>query len=147
MLGKPLAPGTIAPEFNAYDHLGNAVRLSNLRGRPVILVFYPGDDTPTCTVQLQELRDSWHDIVAAGALVYAVNPFSDDSHRRFAEKHNFPFPLIVDKGGRIAHDYGCGFWLLVRRTVYIIGPDGRIRFAQRGKPSPSELLAHLQIPP
>ena len=73
--------------------------------------------------------------------MYGVNPSSETSHQRFAQKHSFPFPLIVDKGARIARAYRSGLWLLVRRTVYIVGPDGTIVFAQRGKPSPTELLA------
>lgn len=147
MFGKPLAPGTVAPEFTAYDHQGHAVRLTELRGRYVILVFYPGDDTPGCTLQLQELRDAWQPLQSAGAAVFALNPASESSHRRFAIKHSFPFPLIVDKGARIARAYRSGLWLLVRRTVYVIGPDGTVLFARRGKPSPQELLGLLQISP
>lgn len=89
------------------------------------------------------MRDAWQSLKSAGAVVYGVNPSSETSHQRFAKKHSFLFPLIVDKGARIARAYRSGLWLLVRRTVYIIGPDGAIVFARRGKPSPSELLAHL----
>ena len=79
--------------------------------------------------------------------MYGVNPLSETSHQRFARKHSFPFPLIVDKGARIARAYRSALWLVVRRTVYIVGPDGVILFAERGKPSPQQLLAHLQISP
>ena len=75
--------------------------------------------------------------------MYGVNPSSETSHQRFAHKHFCPFPLIVDKGARIAHAYRSALWLLARRTVYVIGPDGTIVFAQRGKPLPDELLAEL----
>ena len=89
------------------------------------------------------MRDAWQSLSSANAVVYGVNPSSQSSHHRFATKHAFPFPLLVDEGSRIARAYRSGFWRIVRRTVYIIGPDGRILFAQRGKPSPAELLAHL----
>lgn len=87
------------------------------------------------------MRDAWKSLQSAGAVVYGVNPSSQSSHLRFAKKHSFPFPLIVDQGARIARAYRSGFWLIVRRTVYIVGPDGIILFARRGKPSPAELLA------
>jgi peroxiredoxin len=76
--------------------------------------------------------------------VYGVNPSSETSHLRFARKHSFPFPLIVDKGARIARAYRSSLWLLVRRTVYVIAPGGAVLFARRGKPSPAELLAQIK---
>lgn len=93
------------------------------------------------------MRDAWKSLQSAGAVVYGVNPSSQSSHQRFAKKHSFPFPLIVDQGARIARAYNSGFWLIVRRTVYIVAPDGLILFAERGKPAPQQLLASLQIPP
>lgn len=79
--------------------------------------------------------------------MYGVNPSSQRSHRRFAQEQSLPFPLLVDQGARIARAYRCGFWRIVRRTVYVIGPQGRIVFARRGAPSPEQILAALQIPP
>jgi peroxiredoxin Q/BCP len=125
--------GVEAPLFEAQDDSGAAVRLADLRGRFVVLVFYPADGTPTCTRQLCELRDSHEPLRAAGAAVYGVNPLSARSHAAFRTKHGFPFPLIVDEGRRIAHAYRCGR-LLVTRTVYVISPEGRIVFAARGAP-------------
>ncbi len=90
------------------------------------------------------MRDAWKSLQSAGVVVYGVNPSSETSHQRFAKKHSFPFPLIVDKGARIARAYRSALWLLVRRTVYVIAPDGAILFAQRGKPSPGELLAKIK---
>lgn len=141
MLGSPLPLGSQAPEFTVNDHEGRSVSLSALRGCWVVLVFYPGDDTPTCTCQLRDLREAWEDLRDAGAVVYGVNPFSEDSHGRFARKLALPFPLLVDRGGRMARLFRSGFWLLVRRTVYVIDPQGRIAFAQRGQPSPAQLLS------
>ena len=72
-------------------------------------------------------------------MAFGVNPQSARSHASFRDKHKFPFPLLVDEGKRVADAYKCGA-LIVRRTVYLIGPDGRIRFARRGMPSPDEVL-------
>jgi peroxiredoxin Q/BCP len=143
MLGKPLPVGAMAPDFTAQDHTGQEVRLSELRGRPVVLVFYPGDDTPGCTAQLCELRDAWKALEAAGAAVYGVNPAGEARHRGFVEKYHFPFPLLVDRGGRIARMYRCGLWLLVRRTVYVLDAEGRVGYAARGKPTPVALLSAM----
>ncbi len=93
------------------------------------------------------MRDAWASFASAGAVVYGVNPSSESSHGRFAQKHTFPFALIVDQGARIARLYRSGLWLVVRPTVYVIGPDGVIVYARRGRPGPEELLAQLQIAP
>jgi thioredoxin-dependent peroxiredoxin len=140
----PLPVGSPAPDFVAFDQERNRTELTALRGRPVILVFYPGDDTPTCTKQLCELRDNWATLEAKGVAVFGVNPQGMRSHSRFRTKHNLPFPLLVDKRGQLARLYHAG-GLLVRRTVYGIGADGIIRFVQRGVPSPSEILAALSL--
>lgn len=140
LFSRPLPPGTPAPDFALADQEGRTVRLSELRGRNVVLVFYPGDDTPGCRAQLCEFRDSWQQASGRNALVFGVNPQSAASHTRFRQRYEFPFPLLVDEGRRVASLYNAG-GLIVRRTVYLIGPDGVIRYAQRGKPKPAEVLA------
>jgi len=132
--------GSTAPEFSLPDETGATVTLAALRGRNVVLIFYPGDDTHTCTQQLCEFRDRWENANKRNVAVYGVNPQSAGRHKRFREKYKFPFPLLVDKGqktGRLYHTSG----LIVRRTVYLIGPDGTILYAKRGKPDPEEVLA------
>lgn len=141
--GGPLSVGSPAPDFEAADQTGKRVRLSALKGSPVVLVFYPGDDTPGCTRQLCEFRDHWDAYKAAGVAVFGVNPQGAASHSKFAKKFGFPFPILVDRGGEIAGEYRAGGWL-VRRTVYGIGADSRIAFAQRGIPSPDLVLASLR---
>lgn len=141
LLGAPLAVGRKAPDFTARDQSGAAVTLSALRGRNVILVFYPADDTAMCTKQLCEFRDSWAAVGTKNAVVYGVNPAQSGKHEQFRKKYNLPFPLLVDEGQKIAKAYNSGFSFAPRRTVYLIGPDGTIRYAQRGKPLPSEVLA------
>jgi thioredoxin-dependent peroxiredoxin len=137
---NPLPAGTPAPDFSARDDSGRTVTLSALRGRNVVLVFYPGDDTPGCTKQLCEFRDNWQQAAARGVEVFGVNPQSAVKHQKFRGKFGFPFPLLVDRGqgiGKLYHAHG----LILKRTVYLIGPDGVIRFGRRGMPAPSEVLA------
>ena len=142
-----LKAGETAPEFTLQDENGEAVRLADFRGRPVVLVFYPGDGTYLCRKQLCEIRDSFGDLRSAGAVVFGINPFSAESHKRFTAQDGFPFRLLVDKGSSVARQYKCvigwGAISMVRRCVYVVGREGRIAWAQSGKPSPSEILAHL----
>jgi peroxiredoxin Q/BCP len=141
LLGAPLTVGTPAPDFTASDQDGKRVSLASLRGRNVVLVFYPADDTAVCTKQLCEFRDSWAAVASKNAVVFGVNPAQPDRHEKFRKKFNLPFPLLVDEGQKIARAYNSAFSFAPRRTVYLIGPDGVIRYANRGKPSPSEVLA------
>ena len=136
-----------APDFTALDQDGVTVHLADLRGKQrVVLVFYPGDDTPICTRQLCELRDDWAALQSADTVVFGVNPASGARHAQFAAKYRLPFPLLVDTGSRIAVAYGCSalFGLLIRRTVYIIDKRGRVIFARRGKPAVAAIQTALQ---
>jgi len=136
----PLPVGAPAPDFTLPDDAGNEVRLSALRGRNVVLVFYPGDNTPGCTRQLCQLRDSWEAARVRGVAVFGVNPQSAQSHDSFRRRYSLPFPLLVDAGRKVASLYNAN-GIIVKRTVYLVGPDGTIRFARRGMPSPQEVLA------
>jgi thioredoxin-dependent peroxiredoxin len=136
----PLLVGSPAPDFSLPDESGNTVALSALKGKNVVLVFYPGDDTPGCTRQLCQFRDSWQAARERGIEIFGVNPQRAATHARFRGKYHFPFPLLVDAGRRVARLYHAN-GLIVKRTVYLIGPDGLIRFARRGMPPPSEVLA------
>lgn len=140
LFSEPLAVGSPAPDFSLPDDAGRTVTLSALRSQTVVLVFYPGDDTPGCTKQLCEFRDGWEAAKARGVEVFGVNPQSAQSHLKFREKFHLPFPLLVDRGRKVAALYHAN-GLIVKRTVYLIGPDGIIRFARRGKPAPAEVLA------
>jgi len=139
LFSDPLPVGTPAPDFSLPDDSGSVVKLSALRGSTVVLVFYPGDDTPGCTKQLCQLRDHWAETRARGIEVFGVNPQSARSHVKFREKFRFPFPLLVDQSQKVAALYHAN-GLIVKRTVYRIGPDGIIRFARRGMPGPEEVL-------
>jgi peroxiredoxin Q/BCP len=140
LFSDPLPVGSKAPEFSLPDDGGATVTLQSLRGKNVVLVFYPGDDTPTCRKQLCEFRDRWDQAKMRNVAVYGVNPQAAGSHQNFRSKYKLPFPLLVDKGqkmGELYHTNG----LIVKRTVYLIGPDGTILYAKRGKPAPEEVLA------
>lgn len=139
--GSPLTPGTPAPDFTLHDQDGNAVTLAKLRGKNVVLVFYPRDETPVCRQQLCEFRDAQPLTASAETLVFGVNPGNEKSHAAFRSRYKLPFPLLVDEGGAVSALYNAKGLLWTVRTVYLIGKDGTIRYAQRGKPVPSEVLA------
>jgi peroxiredoxin Q/BCP len=139
LFSDPLPTGSPAPNFSAVDEHGNKVTLAGLRGRNVVLVFYPGDDTAVCTKQLCEFRDRWGEAKKRNTVVFGVNPAGSESHEKFRNKYTLPFPILVDEGRKIASLYHCN-GLIIRRTVYLIGPDGSIRYAMRGKPQPDEVL-------
>jgi thioredoxin-dependent peroxiredoxin len=115
------------------------VRLSELRGREVVLYFYPRDDTPGCTTQACGVRDAWPAFEAAGAEVFGISPDDPDSHRAFAAKYQLPFTLLSDPDHAVAEAYGV--WkeksmygrrfLGVERSTFVIDADGRIRSAFR----------------
>ena len=94
--------GQPAPEFALRSDSGDTVRLSDLRGHPVVVYFYPRDDTPGCTTQACDIRDSWGDFERAGATVLGVSPDSPESHVKFRDK----FPLLADEDHAVAEAYG-----------------------------------------
>jgi thioredoxin-dependent peroxiredoxin len=140
----PLAVGTPAPDFSVPDQDGSRVTLSALRGKNVVLVFYPADDTTICTIQLCEFRDRWAMVQSRNAVVFGVNPARSMAHQKFREKYRLTFSLLIDEGQKIAKLYQADGWFVPKRTVYLIGPDGNIRYSRRGKPSPEEVLAAAQ---
>src|ERR1044071_774051 len=135
----PLPVGTAAPDFSVPDQDGSRVTLSALRGKNVILVFYPADNTSVCTKQLCEFSDRWAEVTSRNALVFGVNPMRN--HDKFRARYKFPFPLLYDRQQSVAKLYEANGRFSPTRTVYLIGPKGRIRYARRGKPSPEEVLA------
>ena len=141
MFDSPLPAGTPAPDFSLHDEAGNLVTLSALRGHNVVLVFYPADDTTVCTKQLCEFRDSWAEVQRKRALVFGVNPANAASHARFRDRYQFPFPILVDARQKTGAAYHARGLIVPKRTVYLIGPGGVIRYSKRGKPLPEEVLA------
>lgn len=140
LFSEPLRVGDPAPDFTLPDQDGNVVSLASLSRKNVVLVFYPADETMVCTKQLCEFRDSWALAQAKNAIVLGVNPASAQKHASFKAHHRFPFPILVDNGQKVATQYHAN-GLIVKRTVYLIGTSGEIRYARRGKPEPAEVLA------
>jgi peroxiredoxin Q/BCP len=135
--GKP------APDFSLKSDTGETVTLSSLRGRPIILYFYPKDDTPGCTAQACGIRDSWGDFEQRGAVVLGVSPDSETSHVKFKQKYGLPFTLLADPEHKVADDYGVWaeksyagktYWG-VERSTFVIDADGSVaRVMRRVKP-------------
>jgi peroxiredoxin Q/BCP len=140
LFSDPLPTGSEAPDFALRDESGSVVKLSELRGKNVVLVFYPADETPVCRRQLCEFRDHWSAAQSRNTLVFGINSQGAASHARFRDNQKLPFPLLVDEGQKVGALYRTK-GLIVKRTVYLIGPDGMIRYSRRGKPDPEEVLA------
>ena len=120
--------GAPAPDFTLKDGDGRDWRLSAQRGRVVVLLFYPADETPVCTRQLCSVRDRWEDYAATGAEVVGVSTGSVESHRKFAEHHGLPLRLLSDAGGRVSRLYGAASWVPGRtaRAVVVVDAEGRL---------------------
>lgn len=129
-----LKPGDRAPSFTLETDSGERVALKDLAGKPVVLYFYPKDDTPGCTVQACEFRDAWADVQEAGAVVLGVSPDGVTSHEQFKAKYRLPFPLLADPDHTVAEAYGAWGeksmygrkYMGILRSTFIIGGDGRI---------------------
>jgi peroxiredoxin Q/BCP len=150
-----LKAGANAPEFSLLADDGGAVTLQDLRGTPVVLYFYPKDDTPGCTKEACQFRDSWKDVQQAGAVVLGVSPDSVTSHQKFKQKYNLPFPLLADADHQVATAYGAWgeksrygrTYQGILRTTFLIDRDGRVaRVFENVKPEghAAEVLAALR---
>jgi thioredoxin-dependent peroxiredoxin len=146
IFSQPLRVDSPAPDFTLPDQDGNLVTLSALRGHNVVLVFYPADDTTVCTKQLCEFRDRWPLVQQKNTMVLGMNPAQAGSHKKFRDRHQLPFPILIDRGQKVGAAYNARGLVVPRRTVYLIGPDGVIRYARRGKPEPEEVLAAALLP-
>lgn len=148
--------GEDAPDFeldgtDGTDSGRRRYSLAEFRGRPVVLVFYPGDDTPVCTVQLTRYTDEFPAFANVKAQVLALSPQSVGSHEKFADRNGgFAFPLLADTEKAVGRAYGVvgplGFY---RRSAFVIDPEGRIRWSQRSItglsfPSTNELVAAVE---
>ena len=136
--GKP------APDFELKNDAGETVKLSDLRGKQVVLYFYPRDDTPGCTAQACGIRDAWGEFQRAGAVVLGVSPDDETSHAKFKEKYELPFSLLADAGHRTADDYGVWVekknygktYMGVERSTFVIDEEGNVaKELRRVKPN------------
>lgn len=136
-----LQPGDPAPDFALEDADGKVWRSQDLRGRRVVLYFYPADNTPGCTKESCDFRDSYKLFADANVEVLGVSPQGAESHRRFATKYELNFPLLIDADLELASAFGAvrdkaedykGIPLKVKRSTFVIGADGRIEQAIYG---------------
>jgi peroxiredoxin Q/BCP len=126
--------GEYAPNFSSPDQNGNITTLSDLKGNKIALYFYPKDDTPGCTKQACNLRDNYQTLLEAGIKVIGVSADSQESHQRFAQKYQLPFPLLADPEKNIINAYGV--WgeknmygkisQSIFRTTFLIDEEGKI---------------------
>jgi peroxiredoxin Q/BCP len=127
--------GSPAPDFELTSDSGATVKLSSLRGKPVVLYFYPKDDTPGCTTQACGIRDAFGEFERAGALVLGVSPDDERSHVKFRDKYDLPFPLLADTGHEVAERYGVWgekkfmgrTYLGVKRWTFVIDEEGNVK--------------------
>ena len=142
--GKP------APDFELQSDTGETVKLSDFRGRPIVLYFYPKDDTPGCTTEACEFRDAYDVFRERGAVVLGVSPDDVASHEKFKSKHELPFTLLADPDHAVAEEYGVWgqrkfagkSYMGINRSTFIIDADGNVARAMLGI-KPSGHAAHV----
>jgi peroxiredoxin Q/BCP len=136
---KEIAVGDKAPDFRAHDETGRTWSLKALKGKTVILYFYPRDNTPGCTTEACDFRDRYDAFAKKKVPIFGVSADSAKSHAGFKAKHGLPFPLLVDEDKTICRAYGV--WksktlygrkfMGIERSTFVIGPDGKIKEALR----------------
>jgi peroxiredoxin Q/BCP len=148
--------GKAAPRFTLPDAKGNKIALKDLKGKDVILYFYPRDNTPGCTKEACSFRDLWGEIEALGVVVLGVSPDSSESHEKFANKFNLPFTLLSDPDKKVMTKYGAfGEKVMygkksmgvIRSTVWI-GPNGKVKKhwkrAAKAETHPAKVLEEIR---
>jgi len=140
----PISAGKRAPDFTLPDENGKLHKLSEYRGKIVVLYFYPADDTPGCTLEACKFRDDYLKYEAKGAQILGISPDGVESHDKFKTKFSLPFPLLADEGHKVCTKYGVWGEKVnfghhydgVHRTTFIIDPDGKI----------SEVFTKVSVP-
>jgi peroxiredoxin Q/BCP len=132
--------GSQAPDFELKSDTGETLKLSQFRGRPVVLYFYPRDDTPGCTKEACAFRDAYDEYLARDAVILGVSRDGEESHQKFKQKYDLPFTLLSDPDHAVAEAYGV--WaeksmygrksMGIVRSTFVIAPDGTIARAMRG---------------
>jgi peroxiredoxin Q/BCP len=149
-----IAEGEPAPDFELESSSGERIRLSALHGRPVVLYFYPKDDTPGCTTEACEFRDAYDDFRRRGAEVFGISPDPVAAHERFKAKHELPFTLLSDPDHEAAERYGVWTersmygkkFMGIKRSTFVIDADGNLAKAMLGiRPAghAAKVLDHL----
>jgi thioredoxin-dependent peroxiredoxin len=145
-----LTVGDIAPDFTLNNQKGESISLSKVlkSGKKVLLIFYPGDDTPGCTAQLCGIRDIYKEYQDLDVAVYGLNHANEKSHQKFIDKHNYQFDILVDTDKKVAIEYGqikkffAAF--VIKRAAYLIDTNGKILFIHQGQQDNSEIIKMLK---
>jgi len=144
--------GQTAPDFTLIDQKGKAQTLSKMRGKWLVLYFYPKDETPGCVAEACSFRDNIVAIKAKNTAVWGVSVDNNESHEKFAENHQLPFTLLADPAGKVAKQYGSLrnliFFKIAKRHSFIIDPQGRLAKIYRNvnpKAHVAEILKDLQL--
>jgi len=145
--------GTPAPDFELASDTGEHVRLSELQGKPVVLYFYPKDDTPGCTRQACDIRDAWSEFERAGAVVLGISPDDEGSHADFKAKYGLPFPLLADTDHAVAEayevwkerSYAGRTFMGVERSTFVVAPDGTVARVMRDVDPKTHTEAVLEV--
>jgi peroxiredoxin Q/BCP len=154
-MNSPIEINDKAPDFTLPDENGKEIALKDLRGKVVVLYFYPRADTPGCTIEACEFRDTYKKIQKTGAVLLGVSPDTSKAQKKFQEKFSLPFPLLADAEKKVAIAFGVlqeknmyGKKVMgVVRTTYIIGPDGKIQHIfpkVKAEGHAEEVLAYLK---
>lgn len=154
MSDKPLTVGDRAPDFSLLDGDGNRITLADLRGKTVVLYFYPRDNTPGCTKEACGFRDRYADFQANNIVILGVSTDDAKKHTKFTQKYNLPFPLLCDTEAELSIAYGVYSlkkfmgkeFMGIHRSTFVIDPDGQIVKIYRkvkAEPHPAEVLADL----
>jgi peroxiredoxin Q/BCP len=141
MADKKLQKGDLIPHFILNDENHNPINISSIKGKFLVLYFYPKDDTPGCVKEACSFRDAFADLTDAGAVVYGVSNDTPVSHARFKEKYRLPFSLLSDTGGELRKLFGVPgdlFGLLPGRVTYIFNPEGRLANIFKSQLSPEK---------
>jgi peroxiredoxin Q/BCP len=131
--------GAPAPDFELRTDTGETVRLSDQRGKQVVIYFYPKDDTPGCTTQACGIRDAYAEFESAGAVVFGVSPDGPESHEKFKQKYSLPFTLLADEDHKVADEYGVWGersyrgrkYMGIERSTFVIAEDGTVKKVMR----------------
>ncbi len=129
-----LTVGAKAPAFSLQDQSGKTISLADLKGKTIVLYFYPKDDTPGCTTEACTYRDEYAEFKKKGVVILGVSPDDAESHAKFAEKFSLQFPLLADEGHKLAEAYGTWVeksmygknYMGVERSTFVIDPDGKL---------------------
>ncbi|MFA6605046.1 MAG: peroxiredoxin [Patescibacteria group bacterium] len=145
----PIKVGDQAPLFSLQNQAGQKINLQDYKGKKnVLLIFYPGDNTPGCTTQLCNIRDDFSRFTKLDTVVFGINQADNNSHQKFIDNYKFPFDLLIDTDSQVSKKYKALKFMFghvsIKRSVVLIDKTGKIVFLKRGMPKDDEILKILK---